>query len=129
MQHIHDGADSPNEKTKLQSYLRGGELTISKGKPCVGRLIGRPCPQKLSGYGGCIGQCLPAGHDHTSLILRHGKPYAIVTQPYSVDGSQIRSMLAWADRYGLTMYLDAERSWHLHGRTLLVEFRRKCATE
>ena len=120
MQQTYDGANPPDDRANaLESFLRGGELTVSQGKPCVGRLIGRPCPQ---GPGGCIGMCLPAGCDHSDLILRHGTPYAIVTQPYGLDGSQIRSMLSWADRYGLTMYLDAERSWHFPGRTLLVMF-------
>jgi hypothetical protein len=100
---------------RRENFARHYGVTPSRsGHPCVNRLLGKPCRDI----------CPPIpGSDHTSLWLKGGRPWGIVTQPYGI--SSVHQMAEFAGRYNLEMTVDAWLSWHFPGSTVLVLFKKK----
>ena len=72
-----------------------------------------------------IGCCIQPGFDHTSQWNKDGRPFAIVTQPYSISDATLRDWMRLCQELGLTFRMDAWNSWHYPAHTILVMFTRK----
>jgi len=99
------------------ALLEAKKCTVSKGVPCALRLVQR-C-QHDPGTG-----CEPPGADHSVLLLRDRRPYAFVTEPYSLDDKTLRQMLDYADNHDLQLSITGF-SPHFPGRTVLVMMRKR----
>jgi hypothetical protein len=61
------------------------------------------------------------GSDHTSIWMKDGKIYSIVTQPYAIYGDKLAELVDFARKNSLNVAISARDSWHYPGHTLLVE--------
>lgn len=68
---------------------------------------------------------IPPGNDHESLwVNADGEVESYIFQPYHMDLEKIRSLVEFCEKHGLTAHINAARSWHCAGKTMLVELRK-----
>jgi len=68
----------------------------------------------------------PMGLDHTSeRWMPNAKRASIIeSQPYNLSLEELRAIIKGCDEMGLKVVISGE-SWHMPGRTLLVEFTKR----
>ncbi len=100
---------------------------LSSGTPCVCRLIhgGGGCTQWSTRVPESSYKHEVPGADHTSLLLKGGKPALLLTQPYSLSHEDIQELVAFADKSGLEISIRADVSTHFPGHTLAVALTKK----
>lgn len=100
--------------------LRARGYKRSTGYPCIERLHNRHCWH----YGECP---RPPGTDHAYIMLRDGKPWAYVFEPYDLSLDTLRELVAFCDEHGLNMNIRADWATHFPGATVAVvlQVRRK----
>lgn len=93
-------------------------LSRSSSIPCLSKLVGNRCP------GNMYHECVPRGFDHTTMWTLNGKPYAVVTQPYTISMGDLELITDSVRALGLRFFITARDSWHFPGHTLaLIVYR------
>jgi hypothetical protein len=119
---VFAAAEGPRRLALFGSKEReGGQLKLSKtSHPCAYRLLGRQCPYGAIDQMRPEGKCLPPSADHTTLWLRGGKPFCLVTQPYSLSWETMQQVVEWARALDLRVEVSSVASWHFPGWTLAL---------
>lgn len=110
-------------------YLAREKLKPAHGRHvCIHRLIGKRCPEDTArgtyADATCASHYIPRADHLSEWRAEDGKRY-IVSQPYGRwDYNSLKELIAFCDRLGLEATIDASRSWHFPGWTMLVEIQR-----
>lgn len=99
------------------AFLSTWGVTLSREYPCIHWLKGERCPGSLA----CYEHGAIPGADHTDGLIKDGKPWAIVTQPYGL-GDDLPKLVDYCQRHDLVLQVEPW-SWHYPGRTLLLLVR------
>lgn len=117
-------AEVMTEKKKEDFAKRHG-VTRATGGICVRRLFGKRCtigyPSDPFGTGHA---CLPPGSDHISLWNKDGKASLLVSQPYGLAYRTLKEIMAYCEKYGLEVRIDANPCWHFPGQVIGVIFQK-----
>lgn len=103
---------------KRADWARSRGVQESGGRPCIGRLSGRPSDHNQSDH-----QCNPPKGDHCSLWMKDGRPEVFVSQPYELSWAGLQETVAFCQANGLRADVISWPSWHFPGSVLTVEYR------
>jgi hypothetical protein len=67
----------------------------------------------------------PPSDDHGRLFVKDGVPEFYLSQPYGLSHSQLVEILAWCDKFGLTVSISATASNWCPGSTIGLIYERK----
>lgn len=67
----------------------------------------------------------PPANDHGALFLKNGKPIFYMSRPYGLSHDELRQIIAFADRWGLTVSIDGLQSNWFPSLTVCVRYEVK----
>ncbi len=116
---------SDDERRQLMNiWAEKHGLRRSTTHACLRHLVGQRC----DGISGTDIDGCPTGDrnyaDHPTLWLQNGSREILIFQPYGLSKADIEEILEDAERYDVSLRLDAWPSWHYPGSVLTVTFQR-----
>ena len=104
-----DSEEARRNQSKMEWAESNGLKEYTGAKDWLQFLTGKkPTPFDMIPY-------REAGFDHTSLWLKDGKPYCVLTQPYGISFEQIKMAINVAKKYELEFNIADYPSFHFDG--------------
>lgn len=97
--------------SKKHVFMEANDLQEFDGHVCPKVLTDRPCD----------GTCRWGG-DHVDAFERDGLPIMLTEEPYRLEFNAICKIVEFCKKHGLKATMDAWKSWHCPGRTILIEY-------